>query len=56
MGYSRKSPNRGGVEDTEFLGVLKKSMWKFQGSIKKELEFPGVFLKSSCGISTGLAF
>ena len=32
-------------------------MWKFQGSIKKEVEFQGVLKKSSCGISfKGLDF
>ena len=30
-----------------FPGV-RKSMHKFQGSIKKEVEFPGVFKKISC--------
>ena len=24
-------------------GYLRKSMWNFQGLIKKEVEFPGVF-------------
>ena len=31
-------------------------MGKFQGSIKKEVEFPGVFKKNSCRISVGLGF
>ena len=31
-------------------------MEKFQGSIKKEVEFPGVFKKNSCRISMGLSF
>ena len=26
-------------------------MWKFQGSIKKDVELPGVFTKKLCGIS-----
>ena len=34
----------------EFPGVLKK----FLGSIKKEVEFPGMFKKRSYGISMGL--
>ena len=37
MGYSRKNPNGGReVEDMEFLVVYieKKSIWKFQGSIR----------------------
>ena len=37
--------NRWEAEDMEFPGVLKKEhMWKFQGLIKKELEFPGLFM------------
>ena len=37
--------------------VLRKiEMGKFQGSIKKEVEFPGVFKKNSCRISVGLGF
>ena len=36
----------------EFLGVLKKTIWKFQGSKKKEVEFKN----KSCGISMGLVF
>ena len=31
-------------------------MWKFQGSIKKEVEFPRVIQKRLCGISMGLGF
>ena len=31
-----------------------ESMWKFQGSYKKEAEFPGLLTKTSCGISTDL--
>ena len=41
MGYSRKNPNKG-VDAMEFIGVLRNSMWKFQVSFKKELEFPEV--------------
>ena len=29
-------------------------MWKFQGSIQKEVEFPGVIEKKPCGISMDL--
>ena len=54
MIYSRKK-QLGGVQDIEFPGV-KNRMWKFQVSIKKEVEFPGVFKKTSCGISMGLGF
>ena len=42
-----KNTNRR-LEEMEFIGVLKK---KFQWSIKKKVEFPGVLKKSSCGIS-----
>ena len=35
---------------------VKYSMWKFQGSIKKEVEFPGVFKKKLSGIFMGLGF
>ena len=35
MGYSRKNPK---IEDMKFPGVLK-SIWKFQGSRKKECNF-----------------
>ena len=31
-------------------------MWKFQGSIKKEEEFPGVFKKKLSAIFMGLGF
>ena len=46
------------VDDMEFpvVYVEKKSLWKLWGSIKKEVEFPGVFKKKSCGNSMGLAF
>ena len=29
----------------EFPGVLRKNMWKFQGFVKKEVEFLGFTLK-----------
>ena len=35
---------------------VKYSMLKFQGSIKKEVEFPGVFKKKLSGIFMGLGF
>ena len=31
-------------------------MWKLQGLIKKEVEFPGVFEKKPCAVSMGLDF
>ena len=52
IGLFQKKKNRW-VEDMKFPGLLK-SMWKFQGSIKKEMEFPVVFKKKTCGISMGL--
>ena len=45
----RKNPNWGVDGIMEFLPG-GKSMWKFQGSVKKELEFPVVFKKNSCGM------
>ena len=40
----------------EFPGELKKEHVEILGSIKKEVEFPVVFKKNSCGISMGLSF
>ena len=45
IGLFQKKKNRW-VEDMKFPGLLK-SMWKFQGSIKKEMEFPVVFKKKT---------
>ena len=42
LGYSRKKWGRGGVDNMEFLGVLKK----------KQVHFPGVNQKQ-CEISMG---
>ena len=39
----------------EFLWVLKKELVKIPGSVKKEVEFPGV-IKKRCGIFMGLGF
>ena len=45
LGHYRKQNKQGEAEDMEFPGVLKKEhMWKFQGLIKKELEFPGLLM------------
>ena len=50
------------VEDMEFPGGMEEracGLWKFQGSIKKEVEFPNarVFKQNPCGISImGLCF
>ena len=48
MGYSRKKSKYGlGIRKWNFQGYWRKSMWKFQRSIKKEVGFPGVFKKNS---------
>ena len=45
-----------GVDDMEFPEVLKKA-WKFQGSIKNAVEFPGgVFKKKNMWNSHGSWF
>ena len=41
----------GGCEDIEFPEVLKKDHVEIPGSIKKEVEFPGLFKNNSYGIS-----
>ena len=46
----------GELRTWNFQVYWRKNMRKFQGLIKKEVEFPGVFNKSSCGISMGLGF
>ena len=49
MDYSRSKTNRGrgGVENMEFLGVLKKKHVEvLQGSIKKKVKFPEVLKKN----------
>ena len=46
----------GQVEDMEFPGYQKNSMWNFQGLIKNEMKFPGVTKKKSCRFSRGLGF
>ena len=60
MVYSRKNPNttaqERGLRTWNFQEYWRKSMWKFQESIKKEVEFPRVFKKNPCGISMGLGF
>ena len=60
IGYSGKNPNKervDGVEDMEFLGVLKKKAYgNSRGSIKKEVKFSGVIKEKSCGMFMGLGF
>ena len=46
----------GWVRIWNFQGYLRNSMWKFQGSIKREVEFPGAIMKKYGEISMGLAF
>ena len=54
LGYSRKKKTRG-LRTWNFQGYWRKSMWKFQELIKKEVEFLGVYKKENwCGISMGL--
>ena len=43
-----------GLRTCNFKGYSRKSM--FQGSIKKEVEFPGLFKENSRGVSIGLGF
>ena len=45
----------GRVEDMEFRDLINR-MWKFLGSIQKEVEFPGLIQKKSFGISMSLGF
>ena len=54
LGLFQNKPEQGGWGQGVFR-VLKR-MWKFQGSIKKEVKFPGVFKKNSCGIFLGPGF
>ena len=59
FGYSRKKKQRRGVglvKDMEFQGYWSNFMRNFQGSIEKEVEFPGLLQKNSCGISMGIGF
>ena len=49
-----KSKQAGGVEDMEFPGIPIDE--RIHGSIKKEVKFPVVFKKNSCGSSMGLGF
>ena len=46
----------GGVEDMEFLRVLKKEHGQTPWSSKKEVDFPRVIKKKSCGFSIGFGF
>ena len=54
LGYSRKNPNRVDNMDGNYQGVqvVKNRMWKFHGSIKKEVKFS--IKKKSCKICMGL--
>ena len=47
----QKNPKRL-FEDMEYTGLLKKKIeWKFQAPNKREIEFPRMVKKKSCGIS-----
>ena len=52
--HSRKKSKHGGLRIWNFKGYWKNRFWKFQGSTKKRVEFPGMTKKTSCGISMGL--
>ena len=54
LGYPRKMG--WGLRTWNFLEVLKEEHVEVPGSIKKEVEFPAVIKKKSCGISIGLGF
>ena len=59
MGHSRNNPSMvGGGSRTwnlrNFQKYWRKSMWKFQGTIQKEVEFPRVMKKKLCQIFMGL--
>ena len=54
LGYFRKSTGR--VRTWNFQRYWTKSMLKFQGSIKQEVQFLGMLKKNSYGISMGLGF
>ena len=60
LGSSRKNTNRGRVEDWtwNFQEIEERpGMQKYhQGSIKKEIEFQGLFTKNSCRIPWFLVF
>ena len=53
MGFFRKKSKQGGWRHGIFQGFYTKSIWKVHWSIKKEVEFPWVLKKNSCGISMG---
>ena len=55
--FQKKSKKEGGGwGDGISTGYLKNRMGKFQWSIKKEKESPGIIKKNSCGISMGFIF
>ena len=59
FGYSRKKKKQGGLVwlgTWNFQGYWRNFTGKFQGSIEKEVEFPGLLQKNSCGISMGIGF
>ena len=52
MGYSRKNSKQGALRIWNFQEYQRNSMWNFQGLIKNEVEFPGVFV-FGFGVSKG---
>ena len=55
IGLFQKKKKTRGLRTWNFQGYWRKSMWKFQELIKKEVEFLGVYKKENwCGISMGL--
>ena len=55
LSHTRENTNRGGWEHG-ISRAIEERICKFQGLIKKEVEFLGMLKKNSCGISTGLSF
>ena len=45
-GLFQKKSKQGELRTWNFWGYLRKNMWKFQESIKEEVEFLGVFKKN----------
>ena len=46
--FQKISKQGRGLRTWNFQRYWRKNIWKFQGSIKKEVEFPGVYKKKSC--------
>ena len=46
--FQKKSKQGQGLRTWDFQGYWRRNMWKFQGSIKREVKFLGVYKKKSC--------